>query len=177
MSPVHIFVDESRPHKGPYYVIAATVVASDLATTRKAMRSLLSKGQQRIHFTDESDSRRRKILTAIASTGSKSMIYCANGKNDVQARYRCISQLVRDLPDIGASRMILESRESQDRRDHKWIVKARRESGYHFHFIHDKPKSEPLLWIPDAVGWSYGKKGAWRKQTTDLNLIIKTIEV
>ena len=60
----HVFVDESKV--GGYYVAASVVAAGDVSATRRAVRALLLPRQKRIHFTDERDDRRKKLLRDFA---------------------------------------------------------------------------------------------------------------
>jgi hypothetical protein len=69
----HVFVDETK-ERG-YVVAAAVVLPSELAATRQAIRPLILPGQRRIHFSHESDPRRRKILDTIIDLGVSAMIY------------------------------------------------------------------------------------------------------
>ena len=170
MSRVHVFVDESR-RGADYYVIATIVASGDIATSRRTMRSSSSSGQTRVHFTDESNTRRNRILSAIAETETKSVIYCSKHKKDSAARYPCIAQLVADLPALSASRLIIESRQQADDQDKRWIKRERLRNRHRFDFDHLPGKSEPLLWIPDAIGWCYGRGGRWRQKVLDLGLI------
>ena len=68
--PLHAFVDESS-RRNSYAICAATISIDDLDSTRKQLRALLLAGQRRIHFTTESDSRRRKTQTFTTCTSNQ----------------------------------------------------------------------------------------------------------
>jgi hypothetical protein len=86
------------------------------------------------------------------------------------ARRRCLERLVRDLLDIGATRLVLESRASGDRLDQRVLRGAtgKQPSGTGLLYEHLKPHEEPLLWVPDAVAWCYGNGGDWRRRVAPL---------
>ena len=71
----HWFADECK--RPGYLVVAAVAESRQLAPGRAALRKLVMPGQNRIHFTKESDSRREKILEAIAATEIRSIVYDA----------------------------------------------------------------------------------------------------
>jgi len=175
---VHVFVDESRRRKGPYFLVASVVDSSDLSLCRKLMREIVGRGQKKIHFNNESDDRRKVILDQIAQANIKSIIYFSECADDIGARYGCFSQLLREVPGIRCNRIVVESRESQDHRDEKWFLSARSRLGYHVNLAHLPPHSDPLLWVPDAIGWSYGRKGQWRNKVTNLKLVeaVKSVD-
>jgi hypothetical protein len=58
---VHAYADESARRR---YLIAAVLIdTSDLDPTRKVLRALRKPGQRRVHFSKESDPRRRLIVS------------------------------------------------------------------------------------------------------------------
>jgi hypothetical protein len=67
MTGAHVFVDESKARG---YIIAATVAPQAcLRESRKTLRGLLLKGQDRLHFAKENDSYRRSILSSMCELG------------------------------------------------------------------------------------------------------------
>jgi hypothetical protein len=61
--PVHAFLDENKERR--LTVVVAIVAPEDLATCRRSMSGLVLRGQNRVHFTKERDSRRGQILNVI----------------------------------------------------------------------------------------------------------------
>jgi len=171
----HFYVDESRAHKGPYLLIATKIETSSSALIRKELKTFLNKGQKRIHFTNESDGRRKQILAVISNLEISCSIYSCSNKKDIEARYRCINALFQDTGPSGISRVVMEARESQDHRDLKWFKESRRFESHHIVLAHSLPRTEPLLWIPDAIGWAYGRGNPWREMVS--SGIEKVIEV
>ena len=62
---------------GGYYVVASAVAAGDVNRARKAVRSLGLPGQKRIHFTDERDDRRKKLLKEFSALDTVVNVYVA----------------------------------------------------------------------------------------------------
>lgn len=78
MSPdLHAFVDEST-RRFDYLICAATLSVRDLGSSRTTLRNLRARGQRRLHFADESDPRRRKILSAMAELETETVLYVAS---------------------------------------------------------------------------------------------------
>ncbi|MEO3809710.1 hypothetical protein ABGB17_11980 [Sphaerisporangium sp. B11E5] len=161
----HAFADESA--RNDYFVCVAVLAATDMTECRQALRKLCKSGQQRIHMSSESDSRRRKILSRVRELGVEVHVYQAalGSRPGRVARDDCLRVAVPDLVSMGVSRLVIESCD-QDRRDrqvvHDMVVKAG--AGERFWYTHDRPASEPLLWVPDIVAWAYGKGGVWRQR-------------
>ncbi|WP_309133332.1 hypothetical protein [Cellulomonas sp.] len=160
---MQVYVDETKA-KG--YVIAAAVIPmADLDHLRKAMRGLLPRGQRRIHMVSESEPLRRKILAVLGDEGAQVDLYAAGRTRvtDIDRRRACLEQLVRDLA-ATCILLTLESDETQDRRDRRDLAAITHRAGCpELRYGHQTPYVEPLLWIPDAVGWAYARGGEWRR--------------
>ncbi|WP_208025943.1 hypothetical protein [Amycolatopsis acidicola] len=87
-------------------------------------------------------------------------------KTEEQDRQRCLAEAVRRLVACRAQRVIIDSREEQDRHDNVTIYRALgcRPSTTGVTYTHQDSTSAPLLWIPDAVAWCYGAGGDWRRR-------------
>lgn len=175
--PLHAFVDEST-RNSDYLICAATVSTTDLAVTRKQLQGLLATGQRRLHFTDESDPKRRKILSAMTEMETSTTIYVATSRNQDLARASILETMVPQLRDRGVSRLMLDAREGQDSKDRATIY---RQVGPHpqpeFAYVHQRSATEPLLWIPDAVAWAWGRGGQWRAMVTASGLAGSVVTV
>ncbi len=167
----HAFIDEST--RGRKYIIcAATISSADLGPARRNLRSLRLPGQRRIHFATESDQRRRSLLKDMSTLGTTSVIYLANHGDQVAARAAIMITAVTQLRQAGVSRLVLEAREGQDHRDRAVIYRALGpDPAPPLSYTHHQPASEPLLWIPDAVAWAWGRGRSWRKRVEDLGLV------
>src|SRR5436190_649638 len=114
---VHVFVDESR-RGSTYLLVAGAVQPRCLSNARVVLRELCLPGQRRVHFKDEGPSRRREIISRLEVLGAVATVYTSQANGET-ARQRCLERLVRDLLDIGAMRLVLESRASGDRLDQR----------------------------------------------------------
>ena len=151
---------------------AASVSASDLESTRRSLRKLRLRGQQRIHFASESDSRRKLILTALANLNVMNFVYVATGREQTAARRAILQIMVPDLRSKGVALFVLDSRQGQDHKDRVTIhslMGSNPEPA--FEYYHHRSAHEPILWIPDAVAWAWGRGGNWRRQVERLGLI------
>jgi hypothetical protein len=163
----HAFIDESG--RNGVYIVCVTVVAqADLAPVRKQLSALLLPGQRELHFKKEKPRRRRLLADRLASLPAASWIYTAprTPKTEEQERQRCIDEAVRNLVALRAHRVIIDSREEQDRYDEATIYRALggRPSETGVTYEHRDSTSTPLLWVPDAVAWCYGAGGDWRRR-------------
>lgn len=172
---MHVYVDETKARA--YLLVAAATMPSDVATVERAMRSLLLKGQRRVHMVAESDARRRAILDKIKTLGVEVTIYRATGtQTQILRRRACIEALVKDIAPH-CRRLTLESDESQDARDRQQLVELTRTFDLRdrLTYEHRAPHQEPLLWVPDAVGWAHARGGHWR--TSVMPLIAGVVDV
>ena len=167
----HAFADESC-RRGLYLICAASVLASDLEHTRRSLRKLRLSGQRRVHFATESDSRRKSILATLAHLNVSNFVYMATGREQTAARRAILQKLVPDLRSKGVALLVLDSRREQDHKDRATIHSLIGSNpAPTFEYYHHRSAHEPILWIPDAVAWAWGRGGNWRKQVERLGLI------
>jgi len=171
----HAFVDESV--RGQRYLVSAALVdPSDLVRLRKALRTLLLPGQRELHFQKEKPQRRRQLADRIVAAGATITVYTACCHNsDEAARRRCLQQLAHDLIAAGTHRLVLDGREGRDVLDARTLRAAlgRQPSRGGLTYEHLDSTQEPLLWIPDALGWCYGAQGDWRRRVASaINAVI-----
>ena len=167
----HAFADESH-RKGQYLMCATSVPTSKIQETRKALRRLRLRGQRRIHFTNESDSRRKSVLAALASLQASNSIYTVLSRDQTAARKAILLKMVTDLRADGITRLVLDSRQVQDQKDRSSIralLDCHPDSA--FEYSHQPSAHEPILWIPDAMAWAWGRGGEWRRRVERLGLI------
>ena len=171
------FIDESV--RGDRYIICETLVPqSSLAETRKDLRLLLQQGQRRIHFNNEKDRNRRMLLTAFSEMEVSSVIYSVRHRDFQVARTAILREVVSEIKESRVVRLVLESRDIQDAQDKGDILRALRTNPIRpFTYVHLFPSSEPLLWVPDAVAWSWGRGGDWRRRVGELGLVERVEEV
>ena len=167
----HAFIDESV--RGRNYCLCATLVPGHgLAAARSHMRSLLISDQRRLHFASESPRRRKALLQDIAKIPCQSTIHVAVGGEQVEARAAALESLIFELIDRSVERIVLDARQGQDHRDRVVIARALGpDTARDVQYQHLSSASEPLLWIPDAVAWSWGRGGPWRSSIEELGLL------
>lgn len=120
------------------------------------MRSLLLPGQVKVHWTAESEARRRRIVETITSLGPMNVVVShldEYRKKVERYRRKCLEVVYRELAGMGVTDAALEHRShSQDAADRAHIVALQAQSLDHsLRISHPKGGEEPLLWIADAV--------------------------
>ncbi|GAA3460771.1 hypothetical protein ACFFSW_33885 [Saccharothrix longispora] len=163
---VHAFVDESR-RNDTYYLGVALVDPGALAPLRALLRGLLLPGQRELHFNRETPQRRRLVLSRLAHFGARVDVYRADcRKSEELARRTCVERLVNDLLDLGAARLVLDSRVGRDYHDVRTIrdVLGTRPSESSMAYEHFDSTGDPLLWLADLAVWSYGAGGDWGRR-------------
>jgi hypothetical protein len=162
---VHAFIDESR--RGRLYLVAAAISdPASLGSLRRHMRGLLLPGQRELHFKKEKPARRKMIADSIAQLPVQVRVYTRScDRQEELVRQDCMSALTSDLVEIGAHRLVIDSRQQhRDIHDERTIkgVLGPRASKTGLTYEHLDSTAESLLWIPDAVAWCYGEGGDMR---------------
>jgi hypothetical protein len=167
---VHAYVDESKA--GDYLLAATLVDAARTHRVRQGLRRLVLPRQPRIHMKQESDRRRRIILSALADLGVSTMVYRAAGprrRTQIVRRRACLERLVADVHGV-CDRLVLESDETQDARDRRDLLEITRLVGCRESLVyeHRGAAQEPLLALPDVVAWCWARGGEWRRRAAPL---------
>lgn len=160
---VHVFVDETKRRE--YALAAVAMPAESLAMARRRLRQLLLGNQRRIHFKDERADRKRQILHTIGELPFDARLYVCDAKSpELRARKMCLERLVRDLCEERAARLILETDESMLVHDRRVLFDSLAAAGCagSLTYAHLRAHEEPLLWVADAVAWSWPQAAAWR---------------
>jgi hypothetical protein len=167
---LHAFVDESR-RNNTYLLAAAVVSPGHLTKLRKLLNGLRMPNQRELHFKKETPTRRKQILSALASAVVHVDIYLACcRKGEERARQTCVARLTTDLQKIGVTRLVFDSREVRDDHDLLTIRTALGKSawGTGLFYEHVPSENDPLLWIADIVVWCYGAGGDWLRRVQPL---------
>jgi len=150
------FVDEAIRER--WYVLAATVLIEDDAERiREHLHGLLLRGQQRLHWREESAPRRAKLASAVCATGCTSVVVVGIGmdqRKQERARRRCLGRLLWELDQLRDERGVAETRHAERNATDIRAFGAFRKSGMvsaALSFEHGRPAQEPLLWLPDIV--------------------------
>jgi hypothetical protein len=163
-----LFVDESKS-KG-YTMVAALVVPGDAPSLRRDVRSLVLPGQRRIHFTKESDSRRRVILSQLIDLQVTAHVFTSPTTRAARGREQCLNGLVAHAAEHAHTRIVLELDESIAHTDRRILFREVRRHGLDgtVTYALEAAHSEPLLWIADAIAWSHTKGGDWTRRIAPL---------
>src|SRR5690606_24416162 len=105
-------------------VVAAVADPSSLEHARRTLAGLRMKGQERIHFKSERDSRRRAICSALVTLNVQVRVYHAAGLTPRLGRPRCLETLVGDLAELPVSRLVLEQDDSTVKSDRRVLFEA-----------------------------------------------------
>lgn len=161
-SPIQFraFADESSANRGAkqqeYLIGAALVPAGDCETVRDTLRPLLLPGQIKLHWTDESEARRRAIIASLCELEPMNVVIAhrsARQKKTERFRRKCLGGLYAEMAAMGVNDATLESRSpKQDKLDLAHIV-GLQNSGLprSIRITHLRGGDEPLLWIADTV--------------------------
>ena len=160
-----VFVDESVRRDGFYRLTAVAVPVSELAAVSRALRARASGGATRVHFSSESDKRRRAVLRSFAELPIEAVTivgpYPARSSEEA-ARNNCIGILVA-LSVGRVSSLIFDTRgPDRDKTDRLAIRRALAEHGdEQLVYGHRGSRDEMLLGLPDCIGWAVGAGGRW----------------
>ncbi|HUZ53887.1 MAG TPA: hypothetical protein VMU94_15360 [Streptosporangiaceae bacterium] len=152
------YVDESLRVGSGLYVLAAVIVADlDADRHREALRALLYRGQERLHWRDESHRRRGQLIEAVCGLGNTGAVVIATGmapNRQERARRKCIERLLAELAGREIASVVFERRHhALDARDRAMIAALRRQQALPatFRAAWQPPAGEPLLWLPDIA--------------------------
>jgi hypothetical protein len=159
-------MDESERDRR-YYLCVAIVEPTHVTTLRKQLSCLLLPGQRELDFKQEKPSRRRAVADKIAKLPVAVRIYqtAYTPKTDEIVRQDCLKLAVTDLLNMGARRLVIDSRAERDRSDGRTIRNLQSPDcpcHWNFNYEHVDSKLEPLCWIADTAGRCFGAGGDWR---------------
>ncbi|WP_231595124.1 hypothetical protein [Salinibacterium sp. SWN1162] len=161
-SPItfHAFADESSANRGEsqqeYLIGAALVPVDECEDVRERLRPLLLPGQIKLHWTDESESRRRRIIALLCELGTMNVVIAHRStrqKKTERFRRKCLGDFYSEMTAMNVQDVTLESRSpKQDKLDRAHIV-GLQNSGQSkgVRITHLRGGDEPLLWIADAA--------------------------
>lgn len=166
----HVFVDESKSRD--YTLVAAIAVPNDLAAARSGVSRLRHKGSSSIHMTKESPGTRKRILAGLGGLPvSAYVVQCANpGLSELERRFTCLEHLLERCDEASVASLTIELDESIRKHEEQFLLEARRRMSLsdEFRYHWRRRNEEPLLWVADAVAWSYVQGGDWRNRARPL---------
>ena len=167
-----VVIDESSPGDGVggiAYVVAAAALMSPAGLSDQLHDIFETERSRPFHWTKEGPEARRRIIELMIREGVVAEVLCAHvGRRGQRlARQRMIAELSIWAATEGASHVVIESGDAAtDGRDKATLLDTHRDRGG-VPFEYDwRPKSEPLLWIADAVAGAVsehvaGKDSSW----------------
>lgn len=155
------WIDESEFSQGDdagAYLLAAAIGSVDAAmSVREQVSALRLPGQVKLHWRDEAEGRRLTIAQFVSSCSLRHVVVVRSGRSNDRSerrRRKCLERLLYELELRGVAEVLLESRGPADDRRDIQMVNALRGQKYltaSMRLRHAVGRSEPLLWIPDAV--------------------------
>ncbi|MEI7055638.1 hypothetical protein WBG06_07460 [Nocardioides sp. CCNWLW239] len=171
----HVFVDETKSKD--YVVAAATLPAGQVSEARKALRSVLLPRQDRVHFAKEKDPYRARVLQVMCGLDVQVTVYVAKTKDQRVGRAACMNAVIDDVIKDRTAHVVIERDESLMRADLELIARKLYPMTHKPTYRLEVPRSEPLLWISDAVCWCYQRGGAWIDAAQPLVVDVRHLEV
>jgi len=187
---LHAWVDESihtpRPNIQGMYVLASVVAdPTGCDHARAALAELLPKGRARLHWRDESESLRRKVIATIATCDFVSLVVVGvemQPSKQERARRKCLRRLLHEMENLGVSQVWLESRTTSLNRQDMWLVdrlRGERAIGTGLRVDMSRPLEESMLWVPDAIAGavSAARKGGETEHRETLGSMVQEIDL
>ena len=161
-----VYVDESKARG--FFLVATSSDTSNLKVSEKALRSLLKPGQRRVHFKKERDSRRREILSLMTTLDLRVTVFICQGLNERQARVLCLEALVGMAVESEVFSLVIERDETLVQSDKRIIAGILMSEGSSLDYRHVGAYEHPLLWVSDAVAWSFYSGGDWLRRSSPI---------
>lgn len=166
-------MDESTEHD--YLLAAAWLAGASITKARRTMQGLLMPGQRSLHMRKERK-RASHILRAISSLETHVLLFRVQAEvSQLRARRLCLNALASKACQLEVGRLTLDSIDSMVQRDRTWLIEGSRAAGHAsppFTYRHQHRHEEPLLWIPDAVGWAWSRSSVERELIAGLTTVI-----
>lgn len=146
--------------------IGVLVQDGEAPRLRKRVAALKMPGQRSIHFVNEGESRRKKLLQEYSELGIIAVKVVSTRKNKLDAREDCVRALVNLAASIGCNSLVFDRDESVISKDELWLKSELRKvkNSEPIGFQHLSRHEEPILWVADALAWCDSRGGDWRKR-------------
>lgn len=173
MTTRHIYVDETKARG--YVVVASNHLGHEVDKVRKELRTLVLRGQSRIHMAKENDSRRKAIIDILVAASVTATVYDADHRyrDDRDARTACLQAIINDVDPSQPALLVIEQDDSLIHSERQQLVEMVRAAGRRgtLHYQHHRAKSELMLAIPDAIAWCWAKGGDWRRRVSPITTV------
>lgn len=151
-------IDETTPEVDGaiLYTVVSAVVIADVAEARLALANVLPDRKRPFHWNQEGPTARAAMvdcLEDIGVVGRAHVVQCGR-RSQERARRVSMDATIGALLFDGCSEVLIETRdEASDGRDRAAILDLLRRAGRSGELRYDwVDKSEPLVWIADAIG-------------------------
>jgi len=153
------FLDESsglRHTAQQVYLIGAALAPAEATDAiRKELLTLKLPGQTKVHWSDESESRKKKIVDVMSNIDQMSIIVShldVRSRKTERYRRKCLETLYYQFAEMHVWSVTLEGRTSkQDEGDKAHIVALQSQGlSRSIRIEHARGGDEPMLWIPDV---------------------------
>ena len=114
-----LYLDESKAKN--YVFIGVLVQDGDAPRLRKRVASLKLPGQRSIHFVNEGDSRRKKLIQEYSDLGVAAVKVISHRKNKLEAREDCIRALAHLAASMECHSLVFDRDESVITKDEQWL--------------------------------------------------------
>ena len=150
-----LFADESKSKR--YFFGVISIPASQVENARKLVKSLRLPGQRSLHFSKESNRRRALLLNAMLQIEMQIFIIQTEMPDGLEGRTAALDGLMQLALGLGASSLSIERDDSSHKADQKRLMQGlRHQAGISFRISYRH--EEPMLWVADAVAWSFQRR-------------------
>ena len=165
---MQVYIDESKSKA--YVIVAVLIAPGKAAGIRKRMNLLRMPRQGHIHFVNEGPARRKQILTEIQDMGIRARVYKVSGLSSITARAVCLDALIEELNLVSATHLVIERDDSAVKTDVFILRRGLQRQGlsHRVEYKHLGKSEEPLLWVADAIAWSYARGGDFKRRAMAL---------
>jgi hypothetical protein len=95
-------------------------------------------------------------------------MFVVKGKSEAAARKICLEALMKSLDKSFRYSIIFDLDDNRDQMDRLTLSNSSKKLCMEdrLEYRHAEPYHENLLWLPDAVAWSFSRGGSWRKEVS-----------
>jgi hypothetical protein len=150
-----LFADESKFKRYLFGVI--NIANPRIDEARKLVRSLTLPGQRSLHFAKESERRRTQLLSALLQIEMQIFIIQTDMPDGREGRAAALDGLMRLARDLDSTSLSIERDDSSHNSDQKLLKEGLRNQediSFRIQYRHE----EPMLWVADAVAWSFQRR-------------------
>jgi hypothetical protein len=95
-------------------------------------------------------------------------VFVCQGLPDKEARVLCLEALVGMAVESEIFSLVIERDESLVQADRRIIAGIFMSQQSSFDYLHVGPHEHPLLWVSDAVAWTFTSGGDWLRRSSPI---------